>query len=114
MPWFRIDDNFAFHQKVMAAGNAAIGLWSRAGSWSMQTLSDGFIPDDTVRKLGTKREAERLVAVGLWDRLPSGYAFHQWEDRQPTKAQVEADREAAKERQRKRRQRKTEDEEGDW
>lgn len=109
MPWFKVDDTLAFHHKSVAAGNAAMGLWVRAGSWSMQTLSDGFIPDVLVTQLGSQAQAARLVSVGLWDRLPEGFAFHEWEQRQPTKAQVTADRAATAERQRKARERKKEE-----
>lgn len=100
MPWFKVDDTLALHHKAVAAGNAAMGLWVRAGSWSMQTLSDGFIPDVIVTSLGTPGQAKKLVEVGLWDRLPSGYAFHEWDQRQPTKSQVHAEREATARRQR--------------
>lgn len=106
MPWFKVDDTLALHTKTVMAGNAAMGLWVRAGSWSMQTLSDGFIPDLIVSQLGTPAQAKKLVEVGLWDRLPTGYAFHQWEQRQPTKSQVHADREATAERQRKSREKR--------
>ncbi len=106
MPWFKVDDTLAFHGKTVAAGNAAMGLWVRAGSWSMQTLSDGFIPDQIVTTLGTNSQAKKLEEVGLWDRLPTGFAFHEWDQRQPTKAQVHADRAATVDRQRKARERK--------
>lgn len=92
MPWFKVDDTLAFHGKSVAAGNAAMGLWVRAGAWSMQTLSDGFVSDVMAAQLGTKSQAARLVSVGLWDRLPDGYAFHEWEQRQPSKAEVHQDR----------------------
>lgn len=108
MPWFKVDDTLAFHHKTMRAGNAAMGLWVRAGSWSMQTLSDGFIPDELIGQLGTRSQASRLVDVGLWDRLPTGYGFHEWEQRQPTRDRVESDRAAWAERQRKARERKKE------
>lgn len=90
-----------------------MGLWVRAGSWAMQTLSDGFVPDDVAKQIGTKSQAQRLVDVGLWDRLPTGYAFHEWEVRQPSKAQVHADREATRERQRLSRERRRKAKEGD-
>lgn len=106
MPWFKVDDTLAFHSKSVAAGNPAMGLWVRAGSWSMQTLSDGFIPDVIAAQLGTKAQATRLVESGLWDRLPNGYAFHEWAQRQPTKAQVNEDRAATAERQRLSRERR--------
>jgi hypothetical protein len=104
MPWFKVDDTLAFHHKSVAAGNAAMGLWVRAGSWSMQTLSDGYIPDVIALQLGTRAQADRLVKVGLWDRLTKGYGFHEWEQRQPSKSQVEADRHAAAERQKRARE----------
>jgi hypothetical protein len=99
MPWFRVDDNLAFHPKIMRAGNAAIGLWARAGSWSAQQLTEGHVPLDLARNIGTRGEADRLVSVGLWLRTDDGYQFHQWAERQPPKSKVEADREAARKRQ---------------
>lgn len=106
MPWFKVDDNLAFHHKVVAAGNPAVGLWVRAGSLCAQQLTDGFIPDHMIPALGTKAQAEKLVSVGLWDRAKGGYRFHGWDERQPSKADVEAERAAAKERMREYRAKK--------
>jgi hypothetical protein len=106
MPWFKVDDTLSFHTKTVEAGNAAMGLWVRAGSWSMQTLSDGFIPDAIADQLGTKAQARALVAAGMWHRRGKGYVFHEWDQRQPTKAQVHADRAATAERQRVSRERR--------
>jgi hypothetical protein len=94
MPWFKVDDTLAFHAKIVAAGNAAVGLWTRAGAWSMQQLTDGYVPLHIARSLGTNAEAKRLVDVGLWIKKDDGYHFHEWEQRQPTRAKVMADREA--------------------
>lgn len=99
MPWFKVDDNFALHPKVMRAGNEAIGLWVRAGSWAMQQLTDGFVPDDIVPILGTVKAAKRLVAVGLWLPVEGGYQFHEWVARNPSRSDLEAQREATRKRQ---------------
>lgn len=99
MPWFAVEDTLAFHRKTLAAGNAAMGLWVRAGSWSMQILTDGEIPADVARTLGTTAEAKRLVAAGLWVPKDGGYEFHEWADRQRSRVKVAADREAARQRQ---------------
>lgn len=101
MPWFKVDDTLAFHAKTLAAGNAAMGLWVRAGAWSMQTLSDGWVPMQVARQLGTRTEASRLVAAGLWIEKDDGYLFHEWEQRQPSRVKVYADREANAEKLRK-------------
>lgn len=106
MTWFKVDDTLAFHAKVVTAGNAAMGLWVRAGSWSMQQLTDGFIPRHIAESLGTKTEIKRLVTARLWEEKDDGYLFHQWCEagRQPSRIQVEADRHAARERQRRARE----------
>ena len=87
--WFKVDDLLAFHGKTVQAGNAAMGLWVRAGSWCGANLTDGHVPDSVVSKLGTRAQANALVTAGLWHRLPDGYLFHDWNDYQPTKADVE-------------------------
>ena len=106
IPWFKVDDTLAFHTKTLAAGNAAMGLWVRAGAWSMQTLSDGFIPAHVARQLGTNREAARLVFASLWVETDDGYRFHEWDQRQPSRAKVHTDREANTERLREWRRKK--------
>jgi len=90
MPWFNVDDGFAFHQKAVRAGNSAIGLWTRAGSWSAHQLTEGFVPAAIVSSLGTTTQAQRLVAVGLWLEVEGGYLFHEWtaDGRNPTREQV--------------------------
>jgi len=100
MPWFRVDDTFAMHEKTLAAGNAAIGLWTRAGSWAMQQLTDGFVPDHIIRALGSTRERKNLVNAGLWEEASGGVQFVNWSERNPSKEQVETARQAAAERQR--------------
>ena len=106
MPWFKVDDGFAFHPKAMEAGNAALGLWVRAGSWCAANLTGGALPRHMLGTLGAQlRDAKRLVSAGLWCETESGYRFNDWDHYQPTKEQVTADREAARERQRKYRER---------
>ncbi|MFI6173493.1 hypothetical protein ACIBCN_42410 [Nocardia sp. NPDC051052] len=89
MPWFQVDDQLGFHPKAVAAGNAAMGLWVRAGSWSMQQLTEGFVPAAIVRGLGSATQAKKLVEVGLWTVVDGGYRFHNWAERQMSKAEIE-------------------------
>ncbi len=103
MVWFKVDDSLAFHAKTVKAGNAAMGLWVRAGSWSAQQLTEGHVPMHIVKALGTVPQANTLVSAGLWVRADDGFDFWQWSDdgRQPTRESVMAEREAARDRQRK-------------
>lgn len=99
MTWFKVDDALAFHQKALIAGNPAMGLWVRAGSWCGQQLSDGFVPSQIAGMLGTTEQIEALVFAGLWIGTDGGFLFHEWEQHQPTRAEVEERR--VKDRERK-------------
>jgi hypothetical protein len=114
MVWFLVDDVLPFHERVLRAGNAAMGLWVRAGAWCSGQLTDGFIPVDVARTMGSPAEIRKLVSVGLWSpetrNDQQGYLFHAWAEdgtgqkRQPTKAEVEDRR--RKDREKKQRQRR--------
>lgn len=109
MPWFNVDDKFAFHRKAVQAGNAAIGLWTRAGSWCAGELTDGFVPDHMIRAMrGTTIQTQRLVDSGLWlrDDARGGFQFHEWSEdgRNPTRKEVIKRREDAANRKRKSRE----------
>ena len=89
MPWFKVDDHLATHAKVLKAGNAAMGLWVRAGSWSALHLSNGNVPTHVLPTLGKPAEARRLVDAGLWEVTPEGWRFRDWHDYQPTAEKAE-------------------------
>lgn len=99
MTWFKIDDTFAYHRKTMAAGNAALGLWVRAGAYCAQQLTDGFVSREVIGTLGTAAQARRLVTAGLWRETDEGYQFHDWADFQPSREDVTEQRQLSKERQ---------------
>lgn len=88
MTWFRLDDGFAVHAKVITAGNAAVGLWVRAACWSAAQLTDGVIPAAVARTLGTTKEAAALEAAGLWRRDGDTWVIPDWLHYQPSAAQV--------------------------
>src|SRR6266536_711018 len=78
--WFRVDDGFYDHPKVKSLPRGA-----------------------------TRKDADALVAADLWHTaghdcadcpdIPRGhYLFHQWSQYQPTRDQVEAERDAARKR----------------
>lgn len=105
MPWFRVNDGLRQSRKVMAIPRdrrtRVIGLWTLAGSWSSAELTDGHVPAFMVEELaGAMEDAETLAQVGLWDRVADGYVFHDWQEYNPTRKQVESDRAAAASRMR--------------
>lgn len=87
--WFKIDDRFYSHPKVIDLPLKAVGLWTLAGTWSMDQLTDGFVPKGMLRMLnGAPADAKALVASGLWVEVPGGWKFHDWEDMQPSAESV--------------------------
>jgi hypothetical protein len=100
--WFKVDDAFWSHPKIVKAGNAAIGLWIRCGTYCNQHETDGFISAAVARQLGSAGLAARLVEAGLWIKSddPCGYLMHDYADYQPLKATVIMLRESNAKRQR--------------
>lgn len=112
MSWFKIDDGFHCHAKVMAAGTPAVGLYVRCGSWAAQQTSDGFIPKQVARMYGTPRMIKALIEVGLWHQKGhdcascpevdgNSYLIHEYLERNPSRVAVELERKAKSERQQK-------------
>lgn len=102
MPWFKVDDGFHGHPKVMDLSLNAVGLWTLAGSWSAKYLTDGYVPAKTLRRLGAaESDATELEQAGLWLPVEEGWQFKDWSHYQPTKEEVEAERLAARDRMKK-------------
>lgn len=100
MPWFKVDDGFHGHPKVVDLSLEAIGLWTLAGSWCSSYLTDGEVTKRAMQRLGgTLDAAAELIGAGLWLASGDGFQFKDWEDYQPSKEQVEAERAAARKRQ---------------
>ena len=122
MPWIRIDDHFDEHPKLAKVGPLGWALWLAGLAYCNRNLTDGFIPWSTASTLvpwdypegdlptriyvgSDKMVSEEdavdgvrviflLVDAGIWDRVAGGYQVHDYEDYQPTKAQIMAEREA--------------------
>lgn len=103
MPWFKLDDGFADHPKVRRAGNAAIGLWVRCGTYSAHYLEDGVVELDTAREYGKPREIKALLDARMWVEHDRGFLIPDYLDYNPSKEQILAERAANRERQARRR-----------
>lgn len=101
MSWFVVDDDAHDHPKMVAAGNAALGLWMRCGAYSAKYGLGGFVPTEIARSKGRPGEIGSLVRVGLWLEVDGGYRFHDWDDRNDSTEQAKAKRAQAAARQRR-------------
>lgn len=104
MTWFKVDDSFHSHAKALKAGNPALGLWVRCGSYCAQHLTDGFIPRQVVLMYGNRALAAKLVEAGLWEVAQDGWRMHDYGLYNPSAERVRSDRDAATERQRQARE----------
>lgn len=112
MVWFKMDDSFPSHPKVLAIPRrdrlAAVGLWTLAGGWCAKQLTDGYLAKHMLEEIGgTSRLASTLVEVGLWEVSEDGYQYHDWADYNPTREEVESERETARERMKRVRSRRS-------
>ncbi len=108
MTWFKVDDGFGEHAKVDALGAdmaPALAVWLLCGTASARSLTDGVVTPAMLARscllLSARdraRGAAALVRVGLWHEVDGGWSFHDWHKYQPTRANVEAERECARER----------------
>ena len=111
MAWFKVDDGFHSSRKVLSIPRrsrlAAIGAWTIAGSWCADELTDGHVPEYMISEWGFPASIpDALVDSGLWERERGGYAFRNWAEYQPSKADVDAERTASRERMRELRARR--------
>lgn len=96
MPWFKVDDKLHDHRKARKARKAAMGVWVLAGSWCMDNLTDGFVPESVLPRWGNKHDARALVDAGLWSNATrsgeKGWQFHDWTRFQPSALVTQATR----------------------
>lgn len=103
MAWLKIDDRVRTHPKIVEAGPVAAWFWFCGICYCREHLTDGFIADKMLSTLvpgapSWKRPAAALVAAGLWHREERGYRVHDFLEWNPSRAEVEAQRAADRQR----------------
>jgi hypothetical protein len=115
MPWVRFDDQFDIHRKVDGLSDAAYRLHTKGIFWSARNTTDGHIRQRELRQVFARSRvdqlADQLVEAGAWHGLGhdckdcpqpiDGWVIHDYLKYQPSRAQVERDRDAKTERQRR-------------
>ena len=118
MPWVRFDDQYPIHRKVAGLSDKTYRLHSEAIFWCARNLTDGVISVLNLRQVrpgvrGLTAHADVLVKRGLWhlagedcasEKCPApagedGWVIHDYWFYQPTKDQVQREREANARRQ---------------
>ncbi len=103
--WSKLYDDLATHPRFVAVGGDAAWLYICGQCYSSGHLTDGRIPKAMLPRLSDRRHpdrlAARLVEVGLWEDAGDHYQQHDYTEMQTTKAEREAERDDARERQRR-------------
>jgi hypothetical protein len=106
MAWARFESKFPEHVKVYRAGASlgragtgrVIAMMTAMTCFSVDQLTDGFLPDEKVRTSPHDRRplevAAALVAAELWHRVDGGYQIHDFHDFNPAAEAVKAKRQA--------------------
>lgn len=103
MPWGKMDDKFHRNRKVrqlrrIEGGREALGVWTYWWSWCLDDPElTGIVPRDELPEADLQA-AKLLVDVELWDVVDDGYQFHDFNDYNPTRDQVESKKTADRER----------------
>lgn len=95
-----LDVDFAYDDKILAAGPSAAYLYIASLAFCKRTLNDGKIASAQLAALapgldGLKEHAATLVKVGLWRATKTGWALPSWLKHNDSRAVVEARSEIA-------------------
>ena len=120
MAWVRVSDDFYDNPKFIDAGPLGVAVWLSGLAYCNRNLTDGNIPESVARRLvdfdgiayQPATSVETLVDVGLMHReghdcercpqpKPRHLLYHDYLEFQRSAADIQADREAAKERMRR-------------
>ena len=98
--WGKIHGSITWHAKALAAGDAALGVWVRLLGHCAQHLTDGFIPTPVALAVGSTSPGavDALVSAGLLEVAQGGYRLHDYLEHNSSRADIEASREASRER----------------
>jgi hypothetical protein len=106
VPWVKLDDGFTDHPKMDGLSHGAFRLHVAGLCHAGRTLTDGFVSSSWAPRLMADfepRYVDDLVAAGLWDVAPGGWAIHDYLAYNPSATEVKAEREKAAKRMRQRR-----------
>ena len=102
MTWARFDDGFPGHRKIRRLTDGAYRLHTTAICFCAHDLTDGFVTREDIAEMESIRQPEKriaeLVKADCWAVAVGGWMIHDYLDYNPSRAQVMAEREAARDR----------------
>jgi len=81
--WAAIDVDLLTDPKIVGLTAAERVAYLGSILWTTKHLTDGHVPRAALAACGANRkQAEKFVSLGLWERLDDGYvlaAWHKWQ-----------------------------------
>ena len=100
MTWVRLDDGFPGHRKIRRLSDGAYRLHTTALCHCAHDLTDGRVTPEDIAEMESIRQPEKriteLVKADCWAIAVGGWMIHDYLDYNPSRAQVKAERAAAK------------------
>jgi hypothetical protein len=100
MSWLKLDDSMPEHPKVAALSDAAFRHHVGGLAYCARLLTDGFIPDKIAGEITTAKTLAELSSeqlpgrAPLWEKADRGWMVHDYLDYNPSREEVEAQRES--------------------
>lgn len=102
MGWAKLDDRRHENVKLRKAGLEADGLDVRGITYCAANETDGFLDEAVIPMLSGvirwRKIVETLVKVGRWEHVEGGWKIHNYLEYNPSRIDIEAGREAARDR----------------
>lgn len=97
MTWVKLDDNFPDHPRVVGLTDRAFRTHVAGLCYCAKYLTDGNVPTSALRAIGPRKTAQELEAAGLWAKTDHGWMIRDYLDYNPSRADVETERERRRE-----------------
>lgn len=90
MAWFKVDENFDTHPRMLGLSGDAIATWLRALAYCNRHATDGLIPGKALRLVESHADGDttgELVEAGLWLPTSDGWQIRDFLDWNRSKAE---------------------------
>ncbi len=96
MVWVRLDDGFTDNPKIAALSDAAFRSFITALCYCNKNLTDGLVPALIAKQVAAPRVLIELTTAVIFERVGANYRVHDYDQYQPSKADVETKQTASK------------------
>lgn len=98
MSWVKLDDSFFENPKISILSDPAKVAYLEGLTYCAKELTDGFVPHKRAVGFAGKPRIVQELVPHLWEPVDGGFRVHDYLQYQKTRAEVLAERDAARQR----------------